>query len=184
MRTSTKHALVLCLSVGAAAPFACNAQVASALLRELDAIAPGGPTVSSLNNTGVNAMGGYAITVNTSDSLSNVWGNLAGGPVTDWRNYDTIYTERYMGTPQENVDGYRRSSVVAAAKQLHGRLLLLHGGMDDNVHVQNTLQLVEALQAADKDFELMIYPRSRHGLGGQHYQRLVVDFIKRNLRPQ
>src|SRR5260221_4959796 len=62
---------------------------------------------------------------------------IAGAPVTDWHDYDTIYTERYMNTPKENPDGYRKTSVVKAAKDLHGKLLLLHGVMDDNVHLQN-----------------------------------------------
>ena len=84
---------------------------------------------------------------------------IAGAPVTDWRNYDTIYTERYMSTPQENPQGYDASSAVKAAKNLHGRLLLLHGEMDDNVHVQNSMQLIDELQKAEKDFEVMIYPR-------------------------
>jgi dipeptidyl aminopeptidase/acylaminoacyl peptidase len=108
---------------------------------------------------------------------------VAGAPVTDWHNYDAFYTERYMNTPQENPDGYKRTSVVAAAAQLHGRLLLLHGIMDDNVHVQNTLQLVRALQRADKDFELMVYPNARHGIRGRHYQRLILDFMRRTLQP-
>jgi dipeptidyl aminopeptidase/acylaminoacyl peptidase len=106
---------------------------------------------------------------------------IAGAPVTDWHSYDTIYTERYMDTPQENPEGYRRTSVVAAAEQLHGRLLLLHGAIDDNVHFQNTLHLVHALQSADKQFELMVYPESRHGLHGGHYQRLMFDFIRRTM---
>ncbi len=107
---------------------------------------------------------------------------IAGAPVTDWRNYDTIYTERYMGTPQDNPDGYRLSSVVAAAAQLRGRLLLIHGAQDDNVHLSNCLQLVQALQAAGKSFELMIYPDSRHGIHGDHYHQLRADFIRRWLR--
>ncbi|MBX9582053.1 MAG: DPP IV N-terminal domain-containing protein [Gemmataceae bacterium] len=106
---------------------------------------------------------------------------IAGAPVTDWRLYDTIYTERYMLTPKENPEGYDKSSVVKAAKNLHGRLLILHGLMDDNVHVQNTVQLVDALQAADKDFEVMFYPKARHGIGGPHYQRLQLDFIRRTM---
>jgi dipeptidyl aminopeptidase/acylaminoacyl peptidase len=106
---------------------------------------------------------------------------IAGAPVTDWRSYDTIYTERYMDTPQENPAGYASTSVVAAADQLHGRLLLLHGAIDDNVHFQNTLQFVKALQDAGKDFQLMVYPESRHGLHGRHYQRLIVDFIRRTM---
>jgi dipeptidyl aminopeptidase/acylaminoacyl peptidase len=108
---------------------------------------------------------------------------IAGAPVTDWRNYDSIYTERYMNTPQENPDGYKKTSAVRRAKDLHGKLLILHGLMDDNVHAQNTIQLVDALQKADKDFEIMVYPNARHGLHGKHYQRLMVDFMKRTLKP-
>jgi dipeptidyl-peptidase-4 len=105
---------------------------------------------------------------------------IAGAPVTDWRNYDSIYTERYMSTPQENPQGYDATSVVKAAKNLHGRLLLLHGEMDDNVHVQNTLQLIDELQKAEKDFEVMIYPRARHGLG-RGSQRQIVQFILKTM---
>jgi len=104
---------------------------------------------------------------------------IAGAPVTDWRNYDTIYTERYMSTPKDNPDGYKKTSVVEAAKNLHGRLLLIHGARDDNVHLANTLQLAGALQQADKTFEMMIYPPNRHGIHGMHHRRLKVDFIKR-----
>ncbi|MCC6661321.1 MAG: DPP IV N-terminal domain-containing protein [Phycisphaerales bacterium] len=106
---------------------------------------------------------------------------IAGAPVTDWREYDSIYTERYMLTPAENPDGYTRTSVVEAAKNLHGRLLLAHGMIDDNVHLQNNTRLVRALQAANKTFEMMLYPDSRHGIGGKHYQDLQVDFILRTL---
>ena len=81
--------------------------------------------------------------------------------MTDWRDYDSIYTERYMGLPQDNPDGYNASSVVKAAGKLHGRLLILHGAIDDNVSLRNTMRLVQALQLANKDFELMIYPSSR-----------------------
>jgi dipeptidyl aminopeptidase/acylaminoacyl peptidase len=108
---------------------------------------------------------------------------IAGAPVTDWRNYDSIYTERYMKTPQENPDGYNATSVVKAAKNVHGKLLILHGMMDDNVHLQNTAQLIDALQEANKDFEVMFYPRARHGIFGSHYQRLTVEFMKRMLQP-
>ncbi len=109
---------------------------------------------------------------------------IAGAPVTDWRNYDTIYTERYMNTPQENPEGYAKTSVVRAAANLHGKLLILHGLMDDNVHVQNSVQLIGALQRADKDFEVMFYPRARHGISGRHYQRLLYDFMRRALQPE
>ncbi|MFG0284999.1 MAG: S9 family peptidase, partial [Phycisphaerales bacterium JB039] len=106
---------------------------------------------------------------------------IAGAPVTDWRLYDTIYTERYMRTPQDNPDGYKDTSVVAAAGDLHGRLLILHGTMDDNVHMQNSIRLISGLQRADKEFEMFIYPGFRHGIGGRHYNRLFIDFIERAL---
>ncbi|QEL20029.1 DPP IV N-terminal domain-containing protein [Limnoglobus roseus] len=106
---------------------------------------------------------------------------IAGAPPTDWRLYDTIYTERYMGLPDENKAGYDKTSVVKAAGNLHGKLLLIHGLMDDNVHVQNSMQLVDALQKANKPFELMIYPPSRHGIRGEHYQTLQIDFIRRTM---
>lgn len=108
---------------------------------------------------------------------------VSSAPVTDWRLYDSIYTERYMNTPQENPEGYDKTSVVKAAKDLHGKLLLVHGLMDDNVHAQNAIQLIDALQRAEKDFEVMVYPRDRHGIGGMHYQRLTVEFMKRVLKP-
>ena len=106
---------------------------------------------------------------------------VSGAPVTDWAFYDSIYTERYMDTPQENPDGYANTSVAKAAKDLHGKLLLLHGMMDDNVHLQNATQLVKALQDEDKDFQVMLYPTMRHGLYGKHYDRLLVDFIRKSL---
>jgi dipeptidyl aminopeptidase/acylaminoacyl peptidase len=109
---------------------------------------------------------------------------IAGAPVTDWRNYDTIYTERYMRTPQDNPDGYNATSVVRAAAHLHGKLLLVHGLMDDNVHLQNSVELVDALQRADRDFEMMFYPRARHPILGRHYQRLLLDFMVRTLHPE
>lgn len=109
---------------------------------------------------------------------------ISGAPVTDWRLYDTIYTERYMGLPDQNKEGYEVSSCITAAKNLHGKLLLIHGLVDDNVHFQNTAQFVDALQRANKPFEIMVYPRSRHGISGAHYQNLKLDFIKRSMGVQ
>lgn len=106
---------------------------------------------------------------------------ISGAPVTDWREYDTIYTERFMSTPQDNPEGYDKSSVVKAAGKLHGRLLLIHGALDDNVHPSNTWKLVRALQQANKQFDLAIYPSNRHGIGGRQYQRLMYDFILRTM---
>jgi len=105
---------------------------------------------------------------------------VAGAPVTDWRNYDTIYTERYMRTPEENPEGYDDGSCLTYAGQLEGNLLILHGMVDDNVHPTNTWQLVNALQDADKSFDVMFYPNSGHGLRG-HAQRARIDYLSRHL---
>jgi dipeptidyl aminopeptidase/acylaminoacyl peptidase len=106
---------------------------------------------------------------------------IAGSGVMDWKLYDSIYTERYMLTPKENPDGYAKTSCIAAAKNLTGQLLITHGMMDDNVHLQNSVQMIDALQRANKDFEMMFYPQARHGTGGPHYTRLQLDFIRRTM---
>jgi dipeptidyl-peptidase-4 len=124
--------------------------------------------------------GGY-FTAYAMTHLDCICAGISGAPVTDWAHYDTIYTERFMSTPQRNPEGYRNSSVVNVAANLRGRLLLLHGMKDDNVHPENTLQLVHALQQADRQFELMIYPPARHGIFGTHYQRLLFEFVLRNM---
>jgi dipeptidyl aminopeptidase/acylaminoacyl peptidase len=106
---------------------------------------------------------------------------IATAAVTDWRDYDSIYTERYMLTPQENPEGYAQTSVVEGAEGLHGRLLLIHGTMDDNVHVANSIKLVSALQRAGKQFDFMLYPGARHGVGGEHVRQMSYDFIREHL---
>jgi dipeptidyl-peptidase-4 len=90
---------------------------------------------------------------------------IAVAPVTSWRNYDSIYTERYMGLPKDNPRGYD-DSIVNAASSLHGSLLLVHGTSDDNVHFQNTIQMTDALIKAGKQFRLMVYPDKTHGISG------------------
>ncbi|HEU4932613.1 MAG TPA: S9 family peptidase [Pyrinomonadaceae bacterium] len=128
--------------------------------------------------------GGYMTSYALTHSQSFKIG-IAGGTVADWRDYDSIYTERYMGTPQNNPEGYKKSSPVHAAKNLHGKLLLLHGAIDDNVHMQNTIQFVYELQKAGKQFQLMLYPKSRHGVTDplllKHMRQLMLDFIVENL---
>jgi dipeptidyl-peptidase 4 len=110
---------------------------------------------------------------------------IAGGTVSDWRNYDTIYTERYMLTPQHNPDGYWKSSPVHFAKDLHGKLLLIHGAIDDNVHMANTIQFLYELQKAGKQVQLMVYPKSRHGVTDpalvKHWYQMMTDFVLGNL---
>ncbi|HKP36390.1 MAG TPA: DPP IV N-terminal domain-containing protein [Pyrinomonadaceae bacterium] len=110
---------------------------------------------------------------------------IAGGTVSDWRNYDSIYTERYMQTPQHNEEGYKKSSPLAAAKNLHGRLLLIHGAIDDNVHMANTIQFLYELQKSGKQVQLMVYPKSRHGVVDpllvKHWYQMMTDFVLANL---
>jgi dipeptidyl-peptidase-4 len=110
-------------------------------------------------------MAAYALTHSDRFALG-----VAASGVYDWRMYDTIYTERYMSTPERNPEGYAASSVVAAAASLKGHLVITHGEMDDNVHLQNAIQLVYELEKAGKDFDFVLYPQSRHG-------------IERSLRP-
>ena len=110
---------------------------------------------------------------------------IAVAPVTSWRFYDSIYTERYMTTPQENPTGYDENSPINHVDKLKGDFLLIHGTGDDNVHVQNTMRMVEALIQADKQFEWMIYPDKNHGIyGGNtrlHLYKKMTDFIHRTL---
>lgn len=106
---------------------------------------------------------------------------VAGAPVTDWNDYDSIYTERYMDLPSRNPEGYRASSAVQAAAALEGRLLLIHGARDHNVPIHNTMKLAQRLQMANKSFEMMIYPTAAHGGFGRHQSDLSFDFIKRSL---
>ena len=110
---------------------------------------------------------------------------IAVAPVTSWRFYDSIYTERYMQTPQENASGYDENSPLSHVQGLKGKFLLVHGSADDNVHVQNTMRLVEALVQANKQFDWRIYPDKNHGIyGGNtrlHLYTLMTDFIKKNL---
>ncbi|GAA0872529.1 S9 family peptidase [Gangjinia marincola] len=110
---------------------------------------------------------------------------IAVAPVTSWRFYDTIYTERYMTTPQENPSGYDENSPINHVDKLKGDFLIVHGSGDDNVHVQNTMQMIEALIQANKQFDWAIYPDKNHGIyGGNtrlHLYTKMTNFIKENL---
>jgi dipeptidyl-peptidase-4 len=127
-------------------------------------------------------MAAYALTHSDTFQLG-----LAGAGVYDWRLYDTIYTERYMALPDGNKEGYDATSVIKSAKNLRGHLVLQHGSMDDNVHLQNTMQLLWELQKAGKqNFELMIYPRSQHGPHPQvagHVKEFQWRALKKLLDP-
>ena len=110
---------------------------------------------------------------------------IAVAPVTNWRYYDNIYTERYMRTPQENASGYDDNSPINHVDSLKGNYLLIHGTADDNVHVQNTYEMVSALVKANKQFDLFVYPDKNHGIyGGNtrlHLYKLMTDYILKNL---
>jgi dipeptidyl-peptidase-4 len=109
---------------------------------------------------------------------------MAGGSVTDWKLYDSAYTERFMDTPQENPEGYENGGIMKYVDKTKGKLLIVHGTMDDNVHLQNSIQLIDALQEKKKDFEMMFYPGGRHGWGGNkglHFDNLKTQFIYKNL---
>jgi len=110
---------------------------------------------------------------------------LAVAPVTDWRFYDTIYTERYMRTPQENPAGYGEGAPLAYADSLKGHFLLVHGTGDDNVHFQNSVRLVERLEAANKQFDMRIYPNKTHSIAGgstrENLYGLFTAWLEQNL---
>ncbi|HEU4788129.1 MAG TPA: S9 family peptidase [Flavobacterium sp.] len=110
---------------------------------------------------------------------------IAVAPVTNWRFYDSIYTERYMQTPQENASGYDNNSPINHVDKLKGKFLLIHGSGDDNVHVQNSMQMMEALIQSNKQFDSQIYPDKSHGIsGGKTRIQLftkMTNFIKENL---
>jgi dipeptidyl-peptidase 4 len=109
---------------------------------------------------------------------------MAGGSVTDWSYYDTHYTERFMDTPAENPEGYKSSSVLTYTDKYKGTLQIVHGVIDDNVHIQNSINLISKLQDGKKQFEFMEYSGGRHGWGGNkglHYQNLKTLFIYKYL---
>lgn len=130
--------------------------------------------------------GGYmsAYALAYSDKFAFGWSNAG---LYDWRGYDAIYAERYLRTPQENKDGYDRSSVIVGAKNLKGHLVITHGTMDENVHMQSAMRLAYALQVANKPFEMMMYPENRHGVGNpnqsRHLREMMWDRMQKHLPP-
>lgn len=129
--------------------------------------------------------GGYNVLMSMSRGNGVFKAGVAIAPVTDWRFYDTVYTERFMRTPQQNASGYTAGSAVALASQLQGRLLLVHGTTDDNVHFQNAIEYSRALIAAGKHFDMFYFPDKNHFISGGNsrlylYEK-VIDFYKKNL---
>jgi len=132
------------------------------------------------------SFGGYMTLYSLFNAPSRFAAGISGAPVTDWRLYDTIYTERYMGLPQQNEEAYKKSSPVHQAAKLQGKLLLVHNYEDDNVLFQNVFQMSNALQLAQKQFEMMFYPQKAHGVRGvarRHLLELTTSFFERHLRP-
>ncbi len=126
--------------------------------------------------------GGY-LTLYAMTHTDRIKAGIAVAPVTNWELYDSTYTERYMNTPKENAEGYRKSSPVNFAAQLHGTLLEVHGTSDDNVHMQNTIQMIQAFIEADKQYSLLLYPRKTHGIAGeaartQLFERIEQHFLQ------
>lgn len=111
---------------------------------------------------------------------------ISVAPVTDWRDYDSIYTERYQGLPKDNGKGYQDLHLSNVADKLHGSLLLVHGTSDDNVHFQNSVQMIQGLIEAGKQFRFMIYPNKTHGIGGSddrdHLFHMMEDEFERDLK--
>jgi dipeptidyl-peptidase-4 len=129
--------------------------------------------------------GGYMTSLCMTKGAAHYSAGIAVAPVTNWRYYDTIYTERFMRTPQENPSGYDDNSPINHVEKLEGNYLLVHGSADDNVHYQNTMEMIDALVKANKQFDLFIYPNKNHGIYGGttrlHLFNKMTDFLKENL---
>jgi len=129
--------------------------------------------------------GGYMTSLCMTKGKGTFKMGIAVAPVTTWRYYDTVYTERFMRTPKENPEGYDENSPINFADGLQGKFLLIHGSGDDNVHYQNSMDFVEALVQANKQFEMQIYPNKNHGIYGgntsMHLYTRMTDFILENL---
>ncbi|MDR3219103.1 MAG: S9 family peptidase [Dysgonamonadaceae bacterium] len=131
------------------------------------------------------SFGGYNTLMSMSRSHGVFKAGVAIAPVTDWRFYDSVYTERFMRTPQENEVGYDAASPLKLAKDLQGRLLLIHGASDDNVHFQNTLYYTKTLEDLGKQFDMQVYPDKNHSILGTqtrtHLYTRIIDFLNKNL---
>ncbi|HZI92660.1 MAG TPA: prolyl oligopeptidase family serine peptidase [Patescibacteria group bacterium] len=125
--------------------------------------------------------GGYMTLFSLLNAPDVFRAGVAVAPVTDWRDYDTIYTERYMGTPAENEKGYVDSAPLSKAADLKSPLLLVHGSSDDNVHMQNSVQLLDAFIKAGRPVDFMLYPRKTHGIQGKDARTHLFEKITRFL---
>ena len=132
------------------------------------------------------SFGGYCTLMSMSEGTPAFKAGVAVAAPSDWRYYDTVYTERFMRTPKENMEGYQASSAMTRASQLNGELLLIHGTADDNVHLRNASEYSEALVQADKQFDMHIYTNRNHGIRGgnttKHLLTRVTEFFIEHLK--
>lgn len=139
------------------------------------------------NAVGIWGWSGGGFTVAYHMTHTNLFkAGVAAAPVTDWRLYDSVYTERYMGLPGEQSEAYERTSSVRAAADYAGRMLVIYGTQDDNVHPQNSIQLINSLIRNKKQFDLMVYPGKTHGINGAaesiHLYTMIKEFLERYLK--
>ncbi|RPH99957.1 MAG: S9 family peptidase, partial [Calditrichaeota bacterium] len=129
--------------------------------------------------------GGGSFTLHTMTRTAEIKAGISIAPVTDWHFYDTRWAEYAMKTPQENPEGYENTSILRHAKNLHGRLLLVHGTYDDNVHPQNAWSFIEELVQANILFDMMFYPMRKHGISDRpakiHLANKMLEFWGENL---
>jgi len=129
--------------------------------------------------------GGYMASLMITKGADVIKAAIAVAPVTNWKYYDNIYTERFMRTPKENMSGYEDNSPVKYVKQIKGKFLIIHGSADDNVHMQNTMEMVNAMVGYNIPFDMMIYPNKNHGIYGGltrlHIYSKMLKFVKENL---
>lgn len=130
--------------------------------------------------------GGYMTLYTITHAPGLIKAAIAGAPVTNWRNYDSIYTERYMGLPDDDERGYKQSAPVLSADALQGtKLLMIHNLEDDNVHFENSVQMAAALEKAGKQFFMLVYPQKTHGVTGPEHKQLLEEtttFFEENLK--
>jgi dipeptidyl-peptidase 4 len=147
----------------------------------------GGLPFADANNIGIQgwSYGGYMASLCMTKGADYFKAGIAVAPVTNWRYYDNIYTERFMRKPQENGNGYDDNSPINHVNKLNGKFLIVHGGGDDNVHPQNTYEMVNALVKENKEFDMFIYPNRNHGIyGGKtrlHLFNKMTNFLEDNL---
>jgi dipeptidyl-peptidase-4 len=131
------------------------------------------------------SFGGYLTSLAMTKGADYFKMGIAVAPVTNWKYYDNIYTERFMRTPEENPKGYEDNSPINFVSNIKGKYFIIHGSADDNVHYQNTMEMVNALVKANKQFDMFIYPNRNHGIYGgntrNHLYSMLLEYTLKNL---